>query len=182
MIILAAHRILNNVSQEAGSRFLKNAPEYFDIVEFDPQTQRDEFLSAMKQKDKGVAIGAVLTGDPLRLLVLKDGVMDRLFGGEMAPELRALDVTVLKDLIFKKLIGLSEADLADHDKISFKTSAVQVIDDIASGKGDAAFILNSTRMEQVRAVARAGLTMPRKSTYFYPKVITGVVMNSLKPL
>lgn len=181
MIILAAHRLLSRVSNEAKKRFFQKAPEYFDITEF-PETggqTQDSFLLELESQKKRTAIGVAMAGEPLRLFVVRPGVMDRVFAGKLAPELQDLDVSVLKDLIFIKLLGLSEADLDDSSLISYNTKHKQVISDVSKGRAAAGFILNPTRIEHVRAVAKAGLIMPRKSTYFYPKVITGMVMNSL---
>lgn len=180
MIILAAHRMLAKLSDNAKAAFLEKAPEYFDITEFDAEAGREDFLAALENQTERTAIGAALTGEPLRLMVIKPGAMDKVFEGEIAPELRDLDVTVLRDLIFLKLLGLTEADMDDHDFISYDTRHREVLDKVARGEAAAGFILNATKIQHVRNVAKAGLTMPRKSTYFYPKVITGMAMKSLK--
>ncbi|MDI6797645.1 MAG: hypothetical protein QMD09_11895, partial [Desulfatibacillaceae bacterium] len=106
--------------------------------------------------------------------------MERLFEKSLERELQDLDVSALTMLIFEKMLGLTAKDLDDHDFIHYTTSALEVYNEVRSGRMSAGFVLNPTRIEQVRAVARAGLTMPRKSTYFYPKVITGMVINTLK--
>ena len=180
MIILAAHRMLAKLSDGAKAAFLKKAPEFFDIADFDAESGREDFLAALESRTERTAIGVALTGEPLKLMVIKPGAMDKVFEGKIAPELRDLDVTVLRDLIFLKLLGLTEADMDDHDFISYDIRRRDVLDKVANGEAAAGFILNATKIQHVRNVAKAGLTMPRKSTYFYPKVITGMVMKSLK--
>ncbi|MBI9075486.1 MAG: DUF1015 domain-containing protein [Desulfatibacillum sp.] len=180
MIILAAHRMLARMDAKAKAAFLEKAPEYFDITEFDASTAQEAFLAALEAQTERTAVGVALTGDPLRLMVIKPEAMNKVFEGKIAPELRDLDVTVLRGLIFLKLLGLTETDMDDATLISYDTKHRDVLAKVAKGEVVAGFILNATKIQHVRAVAKAGLTMPRKSTYFYPKVITGMVMKSLK--
>ena len=115
----------------------------------------------------------------LWVMQLKKGAMDELFGQEIAAPLRDLDVTVLTHLIFIKLLGFEQSDLDDEHRIVYSTSAREAAASVADGSVDAAFILNPTRIEQVQRISEFGLTMPRKSTYFFPKVISGQVFNIL---
>jgi len=71
--------------------------------------------------------------------------------------------------------------LDDEKMFSYTTDLIQAFDKVETQKCDIAFILNPTKIEQVKNIAEAKLVMPRKSTYFYPKVITGQVLNSLLP-
>jgi uncharacterized protein (DUF1015 family) len=77
------------------------------------------------------------------------------------------------------LLGFDQARLDDATKISYRTTSQDAVDAVKDGKADIAFILNPTRIGQVQRVAEHGLIMPRKSTYFYPKIISGQVMNAL---
>jgi uncharacterized protein (DUF1015 family) len=87
-------------------------------------------------------------------------------------ELKALDVKVLHELIFKELLEVSD--------IVYEMDPGRALSLVDDGGYDAAFFLNPTRVEDVERVALASLRMPPKSTYFYPKVMTGFVINSLK--
>ena len=107
--------------------------------------------------------------------------MDEEFGDEIPPQLRHLDVTVLTRLVFMEILGFSQERLDDEKLIAYSSNAKTALDSVASGKCDMAFILNPTQMNHVRDIASAGLIMPRKSTYFYPKALTGLVMSTLKP-
>ena len=78
-----------------------------------------------------------------------------------------------------KILGFDQSRLDNEKLIAYSSVAEQAIDAIAAGKHDISFILNPTRIDQVRRVAEAGLIMPNKATYFYPKVITGHIMNKL---
>ena len=85
------------------------------------------------------------------------------------PALRDLDVTILHELIFKQLL--------DIDRVAYEMDVVNCLKFVRDGEFDAAFFLNPTRVEDVERVALASLRMPPKSTYFYPKLLTGMVLN-----
>jgi uncharacterized protein (DUF1015 family) len=80
-----------------------------------------------------------------------------------------LDVTVLHDLIFKQLL--------DIDRVSYEMDVAKCLQAVRDGAFAAAFFLNPTRVGDVERVALASLRMPPKSTYFYPKLMTGMVLN-----
>jgi uncharacterized protein (DUF1015 family) len=92
---------------------------------------------------------------------------------------RQLDVVILETLVLRGILGMREEDIAAKRRIGYETSADAVRAAIESNRADCAFLLRPTPVEQVRAVAAAGETMPPKSTYFFPKVPTGIVFNPL---
>ena len=105
--------------------------------------------------------------------------MEELFGDELPYALSDLDVTVLTRLLMMELLGFDQARLDDATKIGYATTTQAAVAAVQEDEADVAFILNPTRIEQVQRVAQEGLIMPRKSTYFYPKVISGQVFNLL---
>lgn len=107
--------------------------------------------------------------------------MEQRFGDEIPESLRKLDVTVLTRLILVEILGFDNSRLDNEKQIAYSSTEKEAIEAVASGRCDITFILNPTKIEQVRDIAKTGLTMPRKSTYFYPKVITGQVLNDLNP-
>jgi uncharacterized protein (DUF1015 family) len=70
--------------------------------------------------------------------------------------------------------------LDDENKITYRTTVAGAVEAVREREADLAFILNPTRIDQVKQVARSGLIMPRKSTYFYPKVVSGLMFNLLR--
>lgn len=98
------------------------------------------------------------------------------------PLLRKLDTVILTSLVLQGIIGLTAETLDDPQRITYTSRARDAIRQVNEGKVEMACILNPTRIEQVQTVAEAGLIMPRKSTYFFPKVIAGMLFNPLSPL
>jgi len=150
------------------------------FMDSDFERARAEFISILKSNASKNIIGVLMKGSmEFYLLTLKSGVMERMFSNELPEALRNLDVTVLTHLIFIEIFGFDNSNLDDESIITYSSSEKQAIEAAVSGKCDISFILNPTKIEQVRDIANKGLIMPRKSTYFYPKVITGLVMNKL---
>jgi uncharacterized protein (DUF1015 family) len=185
IVILPAHRLLNEVPAAVRASLIPKAAACFDIIKIpykgDQRHQaRTEFLAMLKSNTSKNAIGIYMKDYPeLYLLILKPNVMEQMFGDELAKSLRNIDVTVLTRLLFIEILGFDQARLDNEKLIAYTRIAEEAIDKVEAGKHDLAFILNPTRIEQVRHIAEEGLIMPRKATYFYPKVITGQVLNKL---
>ncbi len=185
LTILSANRLIKDLPGYERQAFLNRAAEYFDILELpfepgNPAPARSEFCFNLAADgwEKHV-IGFASHGENvLRILTLKDGVMDSL---DLHPALKDLDVVVLNEIIYGRCLGLKLSDLDDEKRFVYDADLNSGLDRVAVGEVEMAFLLNPTRIEQVRAVANAGLIMPRKSTYFYPKVTTGLVMRPIVP-
>lgn len=89
---------------------------------------------------------------------------------------KRLDVAVLQELVLKPILGIHPDEPATLERLSFIKDATQAL---TVPGGDVAFILRATRMDQLRAVALSGEVMPQKSTYFYPKLLSGLLMRPL---
>jgi uncharacterized protein (DUF1015 family) len=186
LVILPAHRLIKHVPATVSAELLKSVPDCFEVMPMDTSGGIDTALATLNttlaaHADKQ-AIG-LITKAPLALqvLVLKEGVMERLFAHELPEPLRVLDVTVLTHLIMTRLMGFDQAFMDDATKLAYRTTTGDAMRAISEGEAQMAFILNPTKIEQVLNVAENGLIMPRKSTYFYPKVISGQVFNRLRP-
>jgi uncharacterized protein (DUF1015 family) len=92
---------------------------------------------------------------------------------------RRLDAVILEVLVLKGLLGMTEDDIAAKRGIAYSKGTGDAIARVESGSADCAFLLRPTPVEQVRELAAEGETMPPKSTYFFPKVLTGLGFNPL---
>jgi len=186
LIILPAHRLIKAVSADQLELAVAEARNYFDVTEYpftpaDRQDVEHAFVEALHAGREQPCLGIYGHKTPVfHLLKLKTGVMEQLFAKELDASLLSLDVTVLTRLVFMKILGFDQQRLDNEQLIGYASTADKALQAIDDGAYDVAFILNPTRIEQVQDVARKGLIMPRKSTYFYPKVKSGLVMNELK--
>jgi uncharacterized protein (DUF1015 family) len=86
---------------------------------------------------------------------------------------------VLEALVLNGPLGLSEDDIAHLNGLGYSRTDEEALELVLSGAYDAAFFLRATPIEQMRAIAAAGVNMPPKSTFFFPKVPTGMLFNPL---
>jgi uncharacterized protein (DUF1015 family) len=185
LIILPAHRLLSDVPRPVRSDFLHKAKAYFDIRTFqiDPgelDKTIETLQNSMANRPGEHKIGLFIKDHPKFLILsLKTGIMAQFFGKAIEAPLLDLDVTILTRLILIHLLGITDEMLDSEQKINFTSRDSDAAAAVISGLYDIAFILNPTTNDQVRAIAEQGLTMPRKSTYYYPKAITGMVINTL---
>src|SRR5437764_644163 len=107
-------------------------------------------------------------------------VRDLLADRELLIAYRRLDTALLEALILKEALGMSEDDIARQAGVAYAKRAADAVAAVESGSAEAAFLLRATPVEQVRAVAEAGESMPPKSTFFHPKVPTGLLFNPLE--
>ena len=92
---------------------------------------------------------------------------------------RQLDVSVLHTLILERILGIDKKNMAEQRNLTYTKFFEEAILGVDKGEFQCSFILNPTRVTESRDVADEGEKMPQKSTYFYPKMITGMVMNDI---
>jgi uncharacterized protein (DUF1015 family) len=115
---------------------------------------------------------------PYRVTLKDQAIADRALAGMPEPY-RRLDTAVLEELVLRGALGMSEDDISHLRGLDYSKDLDDAIGAVESGRADAGFFMRATPVEQVRRVAEAGESMPPKSTYFYPKVPTGLVFNLL---
>jgi uncharacterized protein (DUF1015 family) len=113
-------------------------------------------------------------------LVLRDSAIAEDALRRHAAPVRHLDTAVLEELILKGALGMTDDDIAHQRGLGYARDVTEVLDLVESTQADAAFVLRPTPVDLVSEVAAAGETMPPKSTFFYPKLLTGLLFNPLE--
>lgn len=98
---------------------------------------------------------------------------------EDAEALKVLDVFQLHGMVLKHQLGIDTKNPDHQQRISYNVHAREAMDEVDRGQYDLAFFLNPTRLDQVRSLAEQGVRLPQKATYFYPKLLSGLVINRL---
>jgi uncharacterized protein (DUF1015 family) len=123
-------------------------------------------------------------GEGAYLLTLKDNEKTKAAIDEMlsakSDAYKGLDVAVLHSLILEKLFGIDKENMANQINLRYTRDFEEACEAAETDEYNCSFILNSTKVSEIKDVALAGEKMPQKSTYFYPKLITGLVMNRLE--
>ena len=144
---------------------------------------RDALARLSEAGSQGPAYVAVGPG-PSRLRLLRPRSLEALRASlppGTPPAWRDLDVALLQYAVLEGLLGIDAAHLARGDALEYTEDAAEALEAVASGRAPLAFLVNATPVEQILAVADAGERMPQKSTFFYPKLATGLVMYPLDP-
>ena len=187
LVVLPTHRILPDVADAVRRDFLDRAEPYFTITSLPvshaaPQTAAQKLMTALTAMQPGRGIGVVRAGEAsIHVLQLRDDAAARIYRGDLAPPLRRLEVTLLAEFVFPHLMEMRPEQQDDVQQIRYRHDAADVIAAVSSSHRAMGFILRSTPVDLVQEIAQAGLIMPRKTTYFTPKVITGLVMQLLEP-
>ncbi len=165
LLVLPTHRILKKEADLV--KIFKDMEEDFDITVLASKEETEKFLEENKHLHAfGIYAGGVYRGVTLKWAL------------DCQSPVKDLDVSVLHDIILEKRFGVTREDLASQTCLEYTRDtreAVQAVNDGAT----AAFILNATKVTQIRDVADAGEKMPQKSTYFHPKLISGLIMRRL---
>jgi len=185
--ILPTHRLFAHLPQFNMKTFLKRAARYFVVERFpfqatDKSEVQREFLDSLHSADEHHSIGVYESGaDQFVLLKMRKDMNHESWRSQLAQPLQNLDVVVLTELVLKELLNVDEDTLNDETRIKYRHNALDAIEQVERDHFQVAFLLNHTKIEHLQDVARSGLFMPHKSTYFYPKVIDGTVINLLDP-
>jgi uncharacterized protein (DUF1015 family) len=176
LTIFATHRLLTDLGDDAKRTALAETIER----DFESSPIAADQLEPDASED-GIVLGYLdrFTNEPRRLRLRDQSIADAALPEKPEPY-RRLDTAVLEALVLKGALGMSEDDISHFNGLNYSKDARDAREAVADGRADAAFFMRATPVEQVREVAEAGESMPPKSTFFFPKVPTGLVFNPLE--
>lgn len=178
LIVFPTHRMVRDLPSFDKNTVLDGCKEYFEIKKFDSVGNMLTVLDKEYKLDKKAFAFYVGKGE-WYLLTLKDiSVMSKVLP-DVSEASQQLDVSVLHSLILEKTMGIDKENMANQINLTYTKFFEEAILKVDKGEFQCSFILNPTRVTEIRDVAAAGEKMPQKSTYFYPKMITGMVMNDI---
>jgi uncharacterized protein (DUF1015 family) len=174
LTVFPTHRLIKDTTRESQEALAGTLRELFAIEEIDQADLRPP------DGDGPLTMGYIdsFFKRAFRLTLSDQASADRALP-DMPEAYRHLDTAVLEALVLNGPLGLSEDDIAHLKGLGYSRTDDEALELVLSGAYDAAFFLRSTPVEQVRAIAAAGVNMPPKSTYFFPKVPTGLLFNPL---
>jgi len=184
VVIMPTHRLVRGYSHKPFLELEEALQTYF-YVEQHPKTPEGKisFLKALKTAaKKHRVVGASFKRDP-RYLILRlknKRIMQRLAKDLSAP-LRELDVSTLHLLILEHILGMAPNEQVKGENIRYSQDEDLVLQSLEKEDYQAAFILNATKAEEIQTIVAGGEKMPQKSTYFYPKLLSGLVVNKIEP-
>jgi uncharacterized protein (DUF1015 family) len=176
LVILPTHRVVQHLNADARASFSRRAREIFEVEAFD---DRDRMRAELARRGRGT-IGVALRGSSaVWLLRLRERQALETALPDIPPIVRELDVSILHALIFDGIFGVKPEAIKAGGNLEYTIDVAGALETVISGRADGAFLMNPPSIEDVQRVSDSGATMPEKSTYFYPKLITGLFMNPL---
>ncbi len=178
--ILPTHRFVKKSDVNINNCLIK-LEKYFIIEEKifdkkDAQTISKKIIEDIKTKDKHKF--ALYTKDKYFVLTLKDEkIMDE-FASDRSKTWRTLDVSILHKVVLEHVMGINQDNLEDH--VKYTRVDEEAIKFVNQGKYDFSFLMNATKINELKAIADSGEHMPQKSTYFLPKMLSGLVAYKME--
>ena len=176
LVVLPTHRVVRGIENFDFAALLAGCEAYFDIAAEEVSGIAAGLETAAKQGKKMLAL---YHGKKCYLLELRSkDVMAELLPNASAA-MQQLDVSILHTLVLERLLGINKENMANQKNLVYTRDIAEAISAVDQGEANCAFLINPTGVQEIAAVAGAGEKMPQKSTYFYPKLITGHVMNKM---
>jgi uncharacterized protein (DUF1015 family) len=185
LVILPIHRLLRQLPGGGLDAYLSQVSRQFGVDRIPIPLDSDAGAEAIVGRLRGTAsgmhrFGLYAGGEKAYILTLAD---ERIVEEEVAEgrptAYKRLDVTILHALLIEKPLSRQGQPALRDDALIYTHDAAEAVRMVRRGEWGAAFFLNPTKIAEVQAVARAGLRMPPKSTFFYPKLLTGLVIQPI---
>lgn len=181
LIIFPTHRI---ITKEIDPLYIKKAVEkYYDVTKlpfdsFNKLRIKAEFLAQIEESNRErITTGLYLKGEnAFYILKLKNEALKLIEAPEV---LKKLDLVALQELVVTKELGYTKEEQMAQDGIKYIKQEFEAFDAIEGNKASASFIMAYPKMKDIKDVSSQGYRMPQKSTYFYPKLLSGIVINPL---
>jgi uncharacterized protein (DUF1015 family) len=181
LMVFPTHRHVHSLKRFDFEELLKGASEVFDVTMLPPGASAEVYTDALAKEREQALVACAGDGRAALFKLKKNFDLARhpVLGKRVAP-LRRTDVALLHMGILEPVLGITPEMQAAKSNIWYPQDAAAALRDLKSGKGQVLFLMNGTPVGQVREVAEAGEVMPQKSTFFYPKVLTGLCIHTLE--
>ncbi len=177
LTVFPTHRLVRGLDEARREALASTLARDFDMVE----VPIEEVAPPVNDAASPLQLGYVSSTDEraFRLTLKDQAIADAALSG-YSQAYRHLDTGVLETLLLKGALGLSDEDISHFNGLFYARDTAEALAMVRSGSYDAAFLMRPTPVAQVRDVAAAGENMPPKSTYFFPKLLTGLLFNPLQ--
>jgi uncharacterized protein (DUF1015 family) len=183
MSIFPIHRVAKSPQPFDRESFLQKVGEYFDIAPWSGPLNGTEVKSRLQELgNKQITFCTYMGKDHTFILTVKDprNVLPLLDSNE-PKDMQILDVMQLHAILFRHILKIDTREIAGQQYVSYKVNSDEAMGLVDSGESDVAFFMNPTLIDQVRRLAEKGIRLPQKATFFYPKLLSGLVINKFGP-
>ncbi len=176
LTILPTHRLIHNYTAQTPAQILASAAQYFEVTSL---ARREDLESALAQATSADRRFGFYDGSYHLLRLKSPAIMDQVVP-DRTPEWRSLDVSILHELIIERVMGINKKQVEAKEFLDYYRDLDQALAQVDAGLAQCLFILNPTRIVEVKACSERGEKMPQKSTDFYPKMISGLVTMAVE--
>jgi len=179
LLVLPTHRMVHGLSAEALDTLAERSRPWFEVISGSEEDAAAIEERLRREGEKAVTFGLRRAGTRgITWLKLRaDADLARLG----PPTLARLDVSVLHGLVLDPLLGIGSESMAKQSNLTYSHELRETLGRVAAAEVQAAFLMNATKVDQVLDACEAGFVLPQKSTYFQPKLATGLVMVRIDP-
>jgi len=177
LIVLPTHRVIRGLAKLDWADLLARARTWFTVEEA-TRPETEALRTELGRRGESAPSFALLSGAKFAWLTVRRDVDLASHGVLAGPAvLQTLDVSLLHALLIENLLGIDRAAQEQQTNLTYVKALEAAIDEAGKPENQLVVVMNPTKVSEVRAVADAGEVMPQKSTFFYPKLASGLVMN-----
>ncbi len=182
LFVFPTHRLIRDIPQFDDATLVSLLTEDFSVAKIHfTEGNYADIITERLSKTIDEKLIALYTGENFYyLLKLKSFEPIDNEITDMSDAYKHLDVTVLHKLILEKYLGIDEENMRNQKNLFYMREAADAVDAVNNKKAQCAFLINPTKVSEIREVALENEKMPQKSTYFWPKLVTGIVINKFE--
>ena len=174
LVVFPIHRLVHGIEGFDARRLRERLAEHFTVTGLADRAALKRYLD---EASSSYAYGVVTDEGILGITLMSEP--GKLLDSGISPALGQLGLVVLHEVVFMRLLGISQEAMAQQTNLVYVKEDAAVFDTVAYGRAQAGFVVKPATVEQVVAVSESGGVMPQKSTFFYPKIMTGLVFSPL---
>lgn len=179
--ILPTHRLARNIKDFDPKKIKKSLNEVFDISDMGKDCSTDTLIQKLGEGTHKHRLAMYIGGSDKKfyILTLRDEkLLDQILTGEYI-EWRSIDTGILHGVIFDRMLGIQAKNISKSESVKYIQGIEDSVASVNKGEYQIAFFLNPTKIGQIRDIAVKRHKMPPKATYFYPKLMTGMVIRHI---
>ena len=182
LAVYPIHRLIKSPTFFDETVFMDQVKKYFAVTPLDKGVEKNEIRKALDSVSEDEIVFCVYFGQGRGYFIKakeKTNILPLLEVGE-SEELKVLDVAQLHTVVLKNILNIDTKQSSDQKYVTYKVDMVEALGRVDSGEFNLAFFMNATPVSEVRKLAEKGIRLPQKATFFYPKLLSGLVINKFE--
>ena len=182
LAVYPIHRLIKSPAPFDEADFMNQVENYFSVGPISEGIEKNKIRKALDSADAGDIVFYVYFGQGRGCFIkIKEKTnMLPLLAADESEELMVLDVAQLHTIILKNILNIDTKEPNSQKYVTYKVDMIEALGRVDSGEFDLAFFMNATRVNDVRNLAEKGIRLPQKATFFYPKLLSGLVINKFE--